>query len=223
MFQFVISSSSRLPSFCSSQKPYHVSTKCALQRSLSTATAVNIDQQKHPTRGGQNLTIRYRRLEKSLRGKEKLTKVIDDMPQSSSTVFRGQDLQPGSSPRNSAKIFRGFRIPDEPQPPGLDGKKVCSSSVPPFFKIITKNSIIIYTECCMSGCAICVHDLYQDSIEAYDQAIETLRSSLSSLHIPESDWPVNIRPSSDHRTRRTNVSLDAFQEMERMLRIKQGR
>ena len=76
----------------------------------------------------------------------------------------------------------------------------------------------------MSGCAICVHDLYQESLDAYNENISSLRVSLSALHIPEAEWPADIQNNTTNREEekkgRGNVSLKAFVEMERALALK---
>src|SRR5262245_29463636 len=58
-----------------------------------------IDRWKYPTRGGQNLSERYRRLEKSLRGKEARTRVIDES--------HSKDVH-YSLPSKTVKTFRGL-------------------------------------------------------------------------------------------------------------------
>lgn len=74
----------------------------------------------------------------------------------------------------------------------------------------------------MSGCAICVHDLYQESLEAYDESVSSLRLSLSALGVPESEWPSNIKTTgaAAKEERNRDVSMDAFEEMEKALRRK---
>lgn len=76
----------------------------------------------------------------------------------------------------------------------------------------------------MSGCAICVHDLYQESLDAYNESISSLRASLSALSIPEAEWPADIQNNTTNREEekkgRGNVSLKAFVEMERALALK---
>ena len=76
----------------------------------------------------------------------------------------------------------------------------------------------------MSGCAICVHDLYQESLDAYNESILSLRASLSALRIPEAEWPADIQNNTTDREEekkgRGNVSLNAFMEMERVLALK---
>jgi hypothetical protein len=79
-------------------------------------SAESIARLKRPTRGGQNLTDRHRRLEKSLRGKEARLKQIDDLPRSLTSA------QPSSVPKRPAlNTFQGFVIPEQPKPPEPDG------------------------------------------------------------------------------------------------------
>jgi hypothetical protein len=68
----------------------------------------------------------------------------------------------------------------------------------------------------MSGCAICVHDLYLDALSTYDEAVSSLRTKLTALNIAESEWPSNIRAS----TKEKSVSIDAFMALEKALREK---
>lgn len=75
----------------------------------------------------------------------------------------------------------------------------------------------------MSGCAICVYDLYEESLEAYKESIVTLRSSLSALSIPESEWPDRVRTNTPATAKRHDIVLNAFEEMERQLREKKER
>ena len=76
----------------------------------------------------------------------------------------------------------------------------------------------------MSGCAVCVYDLYEESTERYKQAVSSLRTSLSALNIPESEWPHRIQskgPLSPEGTQeRRDASRSAFEELERKLEAK---
>ena len=76
----------------------------------------------------------------------------------------------------------------------------------------------------MSGCAICVHDLYHESLDACNESISSLRASLSVLSIPEAEWPADIQNNTankeEEKKGRGNVSLNAFVEMERALALK---
>lgn len=78
----------------------------------------------------------------------------------------------------------------------------------------------------MSGCAICVYDLYEDSLNTYKKAVKSLRQSLVALQIPESEWPLSVQPASvQGASKRTagskQISLDAFAAMELALKPKQ--
>jgi len=78
----------------------------------------------------------------------------------------------------------------------------------------------------MSGCAICVYDLYEESLEAYKKAIADLRIKLISMDIPENQWPNNIQshrksgPMTQAVNPANSVVQSAFKEMERMLEEK---
>ena len=76
----------------------------------------------------------------------------------------------------------------------------------------------------MSGCAVCVYDLYEESLDTFRYSVAALRETLVQMQIPETDWPVNIRgngPADGSVKRPTqNVSLSAFEEMERSLKRK---
>lgn len=126
----------------------------------------------------------------------------------------------------SGETFRGFVIPKEPRPPESDGacvqyhRQLYQWSSSPFF---ARQNV----ECCMSGCAICVYDLYDESLTQYREAVQTLRTSLAAMNVPEHEWPEHIRPKSKKTkpvipTQKT-VSIDAFEEMERNLRQKKER
>jgi Oxidoreductase-like protein, N-terminal len=92
----------------------------------------------------------------------------------------------------------------------------------PFHFSISERDVISPSECCMSGCAICVYDLYQDAMNTYNQSLESLRISFSNLQIPECEWPINVRDltGTDKGGRRVvrDVSLSAFEELENSLR-----
>lgn len=78
----------------------------------------------------------------------------------------------------------------------------------------------------MSGCAICVYDLYEDGLETYDETVNTIQSKLRSLEVPESEWPESIRPSQAGESEATGAGsgrspvMSAFEELERKLAAK---
>ena len=71
----------------------------------------------------------------------------------------------------------------------------------------------------MSGCAVCVHDLYQESLDDYNASVVAVRASLTDMKVPEDEWPETVRPGAEKRTA-SNPSLSAFQEMERALKAR---
>ncbi len=79
-------------------------------------------------------------------------------------------------------------------------------------------------DCCMSGCAVCVYDLYEEAQDEYKKALEHLRRSLAALHVPEDQWPEDIQTTSksgDSKSqRKLNPTLSAFEELEARLKQK---
>ena len=77
----------------------------------------------------------------------------------------------------------------------------------------------------MSGCAVCVYDLHEEALKEYKDAVLSLRNSLSALHISEDEWPSSIRKQQDSSEtsapdKRKEMVLNAFEEMERALKLK---
>ncbi|KAJ7888326.1 hypothetical protein B0H14DRAFT_2337286 [Mycena olivaceomarginata] len=163
-------------------------------RRYSTFDAGAIERLKKPTRGGQNLSLRYRRLEQSLRGKEALQRDIISREPDIAVDFR--DSSPTTPTGKTKHYFHGRKIPQQPKPPEAD-------------------------ECCMSGCAVCVYDLYEESLAAYKESLAAFRMTLVSDGIPEESWPKSVR-AGDTTERKKPVSLSAFEELERSLKAKRN-
>ena len=73
----------------------------------------------------------------------------------------------------------------------------------------------------MSGCAICVQDMYAEALSEHKSAVDSLRTSLTSLNIPEDRWPASVRTTSGTSAApKPNVAYDAFAELERQLEKK---
>ena len=85
------------------------------------------------------------------------------------------------------------------------------------------------SECCMSGCAVCVYDLYDEARQDYIHAMDKLRTELTKIGVPKSQWPADVqgdgqdgdltptpRPSQ-------SVTLSAFEELELALKAKRER
>jgi len=67
-----------------------------------------------------------------------------------------------------------------------------------------------------------VHDLYQESLDDYNASVAAVRVSLTSMKVPEEEWPETIRPGAEKRMSLpvANPSFSAFQEMERALKAR---
>ena len=75
----------------------------------------------------------------------------------------------------------------------------------------------------MSGCAVCVQDLYVEALDEYTKALATLRTSLSLLNVPEDKWPPEVRTGNYVPAPKKNVALSAFEELEARLKQKHSR
>jgi hypothetical protein len=74
----------------------------------------------------------------------------------------------------------------------------------------------------MSGCAICVYDLYEESLTKYRESIENIRASLTSLAIPQNEWPSSLLPGrfGSQLSKAASASESAFEALERALAAK---
>ena len=120
--------------------PSRLYTTSGLQRrSTINQTAEQLDNRRQylgqQTGVGQNLSDRYLKLEKSLRGRELLSKQLDRYSQSSSSipaVTQSNPLSPFSKP---LQVFHGFEIPEKPKPPADDGMFFSKHFLPPLIFI----------------------------------------------------------------------------------------
>ena len=81
-------------------------------------------------------------------------------------------------------------------------------------------------ECCMSGCAVCVYDLYEESVGLYRQSLKNFREALITMDVPQSEWPLHTRyvvKETPFARPPSSVSLSAFDELERRLQEKRER
>jgi len=81
-------------------------------------------------------------------------------------------------------------------------------------------------ECCMSGCAVCVYDLYESVLEDYRDALSSAHYELVSKGVPRNLWPEDIRLLEGGKNAArahmspASASMDAFKELERRLKEK---
>ncbi|KAF8313381.1 hypothetical protein F5887DRAFT_908947 [Amanita rubescens] len=152
------------------------------QRDIATTTSAQLSK----TRGGQNLSERYKRLERSLRGKDKGTG--NEMRLTGKRSEGTRELKYEGSPRRRIlKVSRDslMRRRDKAEKGG---------------------------ECCMSGCAVCVYDLYEEAVEMWKVEVEGVKGRLREMGVDESEWPVGLQTRQ-----RKNVVQDAFEQLEREL------
>ena len=75
----------------------------------------------------------------------------------------------------------------------------------------------------MSGCAICVHDLFTESMETYTKTLDSLREALRAKAVPEDEWPAQLVVSgTGAKVARKDVSLSAFEQMEMQLAVRKN-
>lgn len=162
-------------------------------------------------RHGQNLSNRYAQLERTLSGKQSLSDTIDD---NLGAAVQTHSPAVTIAVKATVPTFHGLRIPMTPKPPQDDG--MCIAKHTRFWLIRS------YVECCMSGCAICVYDLYEEALDTYKSSLAQVQSSLRAMAVPESDWPTTLQPSSTSTTVQSrSVTLSAFEQLEATLKAKQ--
>ena len=77
----------------------------------------------------------------------------------------------------------------------------------------------------MSGCAVCVYDLYEEALQAYKDSLTSIRAGLVQMGVPESQWPERLREKASEAAkveRPIDISRNAFEEMERSLAAKRA-
>ncbi|KAI0305335.1 hypothetical protein B0F90DRAFT_1703582 [Multifurca ochricompacta] len=164
-------------------------------RKYHTTPPSTVELYMHSSHGGRNLSERFLRLEKMLLAKHNLSQPVAGSPR----IPKSPGQIPLSTPPQQSIVttFKGFVIPEAPKPPGPD-------------------------ECCMSGCVVCVHDSYQESLDTYNLSVASVRASLTAMKIPVGQWPKSIRPNLERGTPlpTPNISLSAFEDMERSLKAR---
>ena len=83
----------------------------------------------------------------------------------------------------------------------------------------------------MSGCAICVYDLYDEAMGRYREDIKHVKGRLRIMGVGENEWPSVLigrggsqGGSDGERTKNPNVVvMDAFEQLEREIHAKKVR
>ena len=111
----------------------HLPTRSLILRTPQTRSITSrftkdeITRHKKPSRGGRNLTERYRALERALRGKEAFARgkeLAHHVPIISISV-QDENLR--------KETFHGFVVPQEPKPPADDGAFLLDNLFPDTF------------------------------------------------------------------------------------------
>ncbi|CAE6352016.1 unnamed protein product [Rhizoctonia solani] len=81
------------------------------------------------------------------------------------------------------------------------------------------------TECCMSGCAVCVYDIYLSSLDDYKKEARSIRAQLRQKSVPVNEWPDNLQEqekkdsSADNQDEEGLDSLDMDPSMKAFLML----
>ncbi|KAL5498754.1 hypothetical protein ACEPAH_2109 [Sanghuangporus vaninii] len=162
-----------------SSKPWHLPPPPETSAAPKSSSQSPLERLKHPSRGGQDLSNRYLRLERSLRGKEGYQREIEEFRDEEESLNANANVDDEKGKENTnvmlkrrkgkqPLVFMGYTIPEAPKPPGPD-------------------------ECCMSGCAVCVHDLYAEALDAHESTLRSIRSALHDKGVAEETWPRQLR------------------------------
>ena len=120
----------------------HLPTRSLIVRTPQTrsitsrSTKDEIARLEKPSRGGRNLTERYRALERALRGKEAFARGKESAHHVPIISISVQDENPR---KESVETFHGFVVPQEPKPPADDGAFLLNP-YPYIFKNIQQNA-----------------------------------------------------------------------------------
>jgi hypothetical protein len=72
----------------------------------------------------------------------------------------------------------------------------------------------------MSGCAVCVYDLYFEAMGSYREEMEGVKRRLGEMGVNGSEWPVALRAAESEAAegkRTGSVVVEAFEQLEREL------
>lgn len=84
----------------------------------------------------------------------------------------------------------------------------------------------------MSGCALCVYDLYDDALAAYSDACRAACNELRAQGVNKSAWPTELRdnkditedgPNGGMPVKRVDPVRAAFEQMERELMARRAK
>ncbi|KAF8985557.1 hypothetical protein BGZ46_003563 [Entomortierella lignicola] len=119
------------------------------------------------------------------------TKVENSLPTNAS---HGSTTRADSTPRAGSILYHGFSIPVKPTPPGPE-------------------------DCCMSGCAHCIYDIYEEDRQHYKQQLAKVLGEIEKAGLPPpQNLPVSSVTVNNDGDSDMNPSMKAFLELERKLK-----
>ena len=77
----------------------------------------------------------------------------------------------------------------------------------------------------MSGCAVCVYDLYESALADFREQLASVQKALKAKGVPVSEWPSSLRtmPSPSGEPLDQDVYGAAFRALEKALKEKRSR
>ncbi|KAG8941178.1 hypothetical protein FRC00_012501 [Tulasnella sp. 408] len=126
-------------------------------------------------------------------------------PKTVEAAARLSNSKAGDGPHSNDNNIGGVKVvmPEKPSPPGPE-------------------------DCCMSGCAVCVNDLYVEALRDYKASLRSIRDKLEREAVHQSLWPkeiIELNPRGEAQQEDfDDADLDpatkVFMEMERKLKMK---
>lgn len=105
------------------------------------------------------------------------------------------DLPPISTLKG--KSFWGIQLPKKPPPPGPEGENA-------LYSVLTSSRLTLGSlDCCQSGCAVCVYDLYLEDSQFYHSQLSDARDQLTKMFqsnpskFEYKDWPDELGSFQD--------------------------
>lgn len=79
----------------------------------------------------------------------------------------------------------------------------------------------------MSGCAVCVYDVYEEAVGRFREEVEGVKRRLGEMGVDAGEWPAELRGARDSAAAEGTVAgtivKDAFEQLERELAAKRAR
>ncbi|KAF8331634.1 uncharacterized protein EI90DRAFT_3123217 [Cantharellus anzutake] len=176
---------------------------------IGTHPTPRIARHFHAFRGGQNLSARFSHMPCPSQTEESsidvgVSKLSDQGLANESTKAAASRLVRGGQEYTS---FHGVKVPKKPTPPTADE---CWQVLVSVIRVCTLITLVPKS---MSGCAVCVYDIYMDAKKSFRisliSALAKLESLPQSQAWQEHEWPDGLRKLREQRRKtkeRTKMS-----------------